>query len=169
MRSSRALRVLFSLAVAVSALQLVPLAGTAGAAPCMNGEGVIVLRSLHIEAQPSKKVVAPGDKFSVKVTVTRPAHEDPADLGIQFEPPASVPAEDVTVGLSVWVGERTYFWNIGTTDANGEVTLPLKVPARSEVGPAFASISGRHWIKNDCPDILEDGYRDYARFVVIKR
>src|SRR5688572_13643906 len=38
---------------------------------------VLVLRSLHVTATPSKKVVKPGDKFTVDVTVTRPAHEDP--------------------------------------------------------------------------------------------
>jgi hypothetical protein len=69
----------------------------------------------------------------------------------------------------VWVGKRTYFWQVGVTDANGKDTLKLKVPNNSEAGNALASASARHWIKNDCPDILEDGYTNYLDFVTILR
>jgi len=140
-------------------------AGVVGDSAC--GSGVIVLRSLHVEAHPSKKVVRRGEKFTVHVKVTRPAHEDPVGEGIEITPPTSAPAEGVTVGLSVWVGDRTYFWQVGMTDANGEATLRLRVPKKAEAGPALASASGRHWIKNDCPDILEDGYTNYLNFVKI--
>jgi hypothetical protein len=130
---------------------------------------VLVLRSLHVTAVPSKTTLKPGEKFTVDVTVTRPAKEDPLGNGVAFEPPATLPAEDVTVGLSIWVGERTYFWQIGLTDAEGKDTLRLKVPANAEAGQALASASARHWIKNDCPDILEDGYTNYLNFVTVKR
>ena len=139
---------------------------TSGNAAC--GGSVLVLRTLHIEAHPSKKVVRPGDKFTVHVKVTRPAHEDPLGNGVEFEPPASFPAENVVVGLSVWVGKRTYFWQVGQTDANGEDVLTLKVPRNAESGKAIASASARNWIKNDCPDILEDGYTNYLDFITIK-
>ena len=142
---------------------------TASAASDACSSSVIVLRDLHIEAAPERKKVAPGDKFDVKVTVTRPAHEDPLGQGIEFEPPASFPAEDVTVGLSIYVGERTYFWQVGITDANGEETMRLKVPHFSEEGWALAVASARHWIKSDCPDILEEGYSYYPRFVKVSR
>lgn len=163
----------------VAPLAVLALMGSLLAAPASattsNGAGaacssaVLVLRSLHITAVPSKKTVKPGEKFTVDVTVTRPAHEDPLGNGVAFDPPTTVPAEDVTVGLSVWVGERTYFWQIGLTDAEGKDTLRLKVPANAETGEALASASARHWIKNDCPDILEDGYTNYLNFVTVKR
>ena len=160
-----------SIAVALLATFLAaPIASatpTTGSNACSSA--VLVLRTLHVEAVPSKKVLKPGDTFSVDVTVTRPAREDPVGQGIEFESPVSVPAEGVTVGLSVWVGERTYFWQVGMTDAEGKETLKLKVPANAELGEALASVSARHWIKNDCPDILEDGYTNYAPFVTIKR
>lgn len=130
---------------------------------------VLVLRSLNVTAVPSKKTLKPGEKFTVDFTVTRPAGEDPVGNGVTFDPPASVPAENVTVGLSIWVGDRTYFWQIGLTDAEGKDTLPLKVPANAEGGKALASASARRWIKSDCPDILEDGYTNYVDFVTIKR
>ena len=152
----------------VGSLLAAPASATSSGAACSSG-AVLVLRSLHITAVPSKKVVKPGEKFTVDVTVTRPAHEDPVGNGITFEPPMSVPAEDVTVGLSVWVGERTYFWQIGLSDAEGKETMTLKVPANAEAGKALAAASARHWIKNDCPDILEDGYTNYLNFVTVKR
>jgi hypothetical protein len=134
-------------------------------APCASA--VLVLRTLHIEAVPEKKKVHPGEKFDVYVTVTRPAHEDPTGQGIENEPPASTPAADVTVGLSVWVGENTYFWQIGKTDEDGKATLTLHVPKNSEHGWAIAVASARHWIKSDCPDILEEGYANYPEFVKV--
>ena len=162
----------------IAPIAAVALMGSLLAAPASAGtsstnaacsSAVLVLRSLHVVAVPSKTKVKPGDKFTVKVTVTRPAHEDPVGQGLEFEPPASLPAEDVTVGLSVWVGERTYFWQVGMTDANGESVLKLKVPASAESGKALASASARHWIKSDCPDILEDGYTNYLNFVTVVR
>ena len=156
-------------AVAMLSLLLAPTPAAADVAPMGTAcsSAVLVLRSLHIEAVPSKKVVRRGEKFTVDVTVTRPAHEDPIGEGIEFDPPTSAPAENVTVGLSIWVGDRTYFWQVGLTDAEGKDTLTLKVPKNAEYGPALASASARHWIKNDCPDILEDGYTNYVDFVKI--
>jgi hypothetical protein len=163
----RPLRLLLATSL-VAALVAVP-ASTSAAdtrkAAC--SAAVLVLRSLHIEVVPSKSVVRPGERFTAEATVTRPAHEDPAGNGITFEPPASTPAEDVTVGLSVYVGERTYFWQVGLTDAQGKDTLKLKVPNNSELGTAYAMASARHWIKSDCPDILEEGYATYPEFVRI--
>lgn len=144
-------------------------ADTTGAGEMACSSAVIVLRSLHVVATPSQEVVKPGDKFTVDVKVTRPAHEDPVGEGMEFDPPASLPAEGVTIGMSIWVGDRTYFWQVGMSDENGEDTLRLKVPANAEAGKALASASARHWIKNDCPDILEDGYTNYLDFVTVKR
>ena len=127
------------------------------------------LRTFHVEAVPSKKVVRPGEKFAVDVVVTRPAHEDPAGQGITFEPPVSAPAEDVIIGISIWVGDRTYFWGIGLSNADGKATLRLKVPTKAESGKALASASGRRVLKDDCPEIMEDGYATYDLFLTVKR
>jgi hypothetical protein len=153
----------------MGSLLAAPASATASKEGGACSAAVLVLRSLYVTAVPSKKTVKPGEKFTVDVTVTRPAHEDPVGNGMSFEPPTSLPAEDITVGLSIWVGERTYFWQIGLTDAEGKDTLNLKVPANAEGGKALASASARHWIKSDCPDILEDGYTNYVNFVTVKR
>lgn len=164
---SKLLAPLAAIAILGTLLAPGPVAAAVTASGTGCGGGVLVLRSLHVEATPSKKVVRRGEKFTVDVTVTRPAHEDPLGEGIEFDPPTSAPAEDVTVGLSIWVGDRTYFWQVGLTDAEGKDTLTLRVPKNAEYGPALASASARHWIKNDCPDILEDGYTNYLNFVKI--
>lgn len=130
-------------------------------------QNVLVLRSLNVEAHPAKTVVRRGEKVKVHVIVTRPAKEDPVGQGIELEPPASAPAENVTVGLSVWVGKRTYFWQVGLTDAKGEDELTLTVPKNAELGDALGAASGRRWIKSDCPDILEDGYTTYPTFLKV--
>jgi hypothetical protein len=158
---------LLTACIAVAGLQTATAPANAKSSRC--SAAVLVLRTLHLEATPSKKAVKPGDKFKVDVKVTRPADEDPLNSGITFERPTSQPAPDVTVGVSIWVGEQTYFFNIGVSDENGEVSLPMRVPNNAESGAAFAAVSGRHWIKQDCPDILEDGFRAYENFVTIKR
>ena len=139
------------------------------AAPCRSASGAAVLtvHSFHVEAEPSKKVVRRGQVFTVKITVTRPAHEDPADLGIQYDPPMSTPEKDVRLGISLWTGERTYFYALGISDANGEDVLKIKVPASAEPGKAYASVSAQKWLKQDCPDILEYGFAEYPDFVVV--
>jgi hypothetical protein len=139
------------------------------AAPCRSasGAGVLTVHSFHIEAEPSAKVVRRGTVFTVDVLVTRPAHEDPADLGLTYEPPMSMPEKDVRVGISLWTGKRTYFYALGLTDENGEETLKIKVPGNAEPGKAYASVSAQKWLKQDCPDILEYGFREYPDFVVV--
>jgi hypothetical protein len=137
-----------------------------GSSECSS---VVKLDDLHIEAVPSTKRVNRREVFTVEVTVTRPAHHDPLDQGIEWgEPPVSLPAKDVTVGIAIWVGEHTLpFWQIGLTDAEGKDTLRLKVPAKSEYGEGLAAVSARHWIKQDCPDILEESFRYYPGFVKV--
>jgi hypothetical protein len=141
------------------------------AAPCRSatnsGGAVLTVHSFHIEAEASKKVVRRGQVFTVKITVTRPAHEDPADLGLTYEPPMSMPEKDVRVGISLWTGERTYFYALGVSDENGEDTLKIRVPGSAEPGKAYASVSAQKWVKQDCPDILEYGFREYPDFVVV--
>lgn len=144
-----------------------PTASAAGR--CRGKSNVLVLRDFWVEATPSTKVVHPGQTFTVKITVSRPAHEDPADQGQQIDPPASVPAEGVDVGVSIWAGKKTYFWNTGVSDSNGEAVMKLTAPKDAEAGPARSVLFAQHWINQSCPDILENGFSDYSNFLTIKR
>ena len=158
-------RALILVAALVASLTVTAPVGAAPDAGAGCGSSVLVLRTLHVEAKPSKKELERGEKFIVHVTVTRPAEEDPLGNGVTYERPTSTPAKDVTVGVAIWVGERTYFWGVGLTDENGKSDVKVKVPRNSEYGSAIASISGRHWLKRDCPDILEEGYANYVDFI----
>ena len=156
---------------AAHAADVTSTASAAGPAPCRAAAGlggsVLTLKSFYVTAKPAKKVVSPGDKVKVKIKVTRPAHEDPFDQDIQLEPPVSTPEKDVSVGVAVWVGKYTYFWNMGITDENGEETFTLRIPEDSELGNAYAVASAEKWLKRDCPDIVERGFHEYENFLTI--
>ena len=152
------------LVIAVMGVALVP-TSTAVGSPCGGAE--VRLKTLHVEAHPSKKKVHRGEKFKVHVTVTRPAHEDPLGNGIEFEPPMSFPAADIPVGITIFVGEHTYFWGAGTTDENGEATLDTKVPGNSEYGWAFAVATAKKYQWQVCPELVEEGYTNYIDFVKV--
>jgi hypothetical protein len=79
----------------------------------------------------------------------------------------STPEKDVRVGISLWTGERTYFYAMGMSDENGEEILKIRVPKNAEPGKAYASVSAQKWLKQDCPDILEYGFREYPDYVVV--
>ncbi len=134
---------------------------------CASGE--TRLRTFHVEAVPEKKKVRRGEKFMVEMTVTRPAHEDPAGQGQQIDPPASTPAEDVTTGITIFVGDNTWFWGIGITDADGKADIELKVPKNSELGWGFAAVSAIKYHRNECPEVVEEGYNQYVDFVKVVR
>ena len=142
--------------------------GTTPASAEGCGGSVLVLRTLNVKAKPSKTQLERGEKFTVHMKVTRPAEEDPLGNGIHLgKPPESTPAEDVTVGISIWVGKRTYFYGVGITNEKGKADVPVTVPKDSELGWAYAAATARHWIKNDCPDILEYGDRYYQDFLEV--
>jgi hypothetical protein len=156
------------LAVGLVAGLLAGPTASAGAAPCRGKSEVLVLRDFWVEAKPSTTTVKPGQAFTATVTVSRPAHEDPLDQGQQIDPPASVPAEGVNVGISIWSGKSTYFWATGVSDANGQAVMKLKTPKNAEAGPARSVLFAQHWINQSCPDVLENGFNDYSKFLTIK-
>ena len=144
-------------------------AATSPASGSACSGAVLQMETLHVEAVPEKKVYRPGDTAVVEMTVSRPAHRDPFDMGVEFTPPASAPASDITVGVTVWVGQRTYFWDMGISDEEGKATMKLRIPRSSEGGVSAANASGRNVIRSDCPDIVELGFTDYPRFFKIAR
>ncbi|HET7482423.1 MAG TPA: hypothetical protein VFK89_06120 [Actinomycetota bacterium] len=164
-------RLLAPLGALVFLLGVLPpaVASAAVTAPCRNKDSVLVLRDIYIEATSSAKTVRPGQTFFATLTATRPAHEDPLDQGQQIDPPASVPASDVNVGISIYAGKKTYFWASGVTDTNGQAKLKLIVPKSAEAGPARSLLFAQHWVNQSCPDVLENGFNEYDNFVTVKR
>lgn len=116
------------------------------------------VHAFHVEAEWTKEVYRKSEKAEVTVTVTRPAHSDPADLEIEFDPPVSVPVEGVTVTTSVNTGSYPYPYGYGQTDAQGQVhfKIPLK---KLEPGPWDVSHLAEKWTNQGaCPDLNEWGY-----------
>ncbi len=125
------LRTTLAFALLISTLQI--MGGLDRAAACA-GLGTRV-HSFHVEVEWDKDVYRRGEKAVATVTVTRPAHEDPAGLGITYEPPLSVPEEGVTVATSLSTGRYPYPYGAGVTDANGQVTLKISLKDVPKKGP----------------------------------
>ncbi len=148
---------------AAPASSAAPCAGRTARAKAGNME-VIGLRTLHVVMRAAKKSYERGDTVKVFVTVTRPAHEDPADLGIEFEPPASFPAEDIDVGVGITAGQA-YFGGYGKTNAEGKATIRIKIESYAGKGWAVADgYAYREQADAPCFRVEEDGYTSRDRF-----
>jgi len=127
----------FLVAVVFAAAVAVPARPAASAPHC--GDVTLRTRTLHIEAEWTRKTYRIGDVAKLKVKVTRPAEEDPAtDEGhpLPAPPPESEPAEGIIVGVGVYVGD-VYLSGGDVTDANGETVVELRL--EDHVRPAKAT------------------------------
>ena len=135
------------------------------AAPALGPDGTLACSSkptyvhaFHVEVEWTKKTYRRSEKAEVTVTVTRPAHEDPADLGVPVEPPTSIPVEGATVYSVVDTGSYPYPYGYGFTDAQGEVHFKISIK-KLEPGRWNVSHTAEKWTnQGGCPDILEWGH-----------
>lgn len=127
------------------------------------------VHAFHVETEWTKEVYRKSEKAEVTVTVTRPAHEDPADLGVPIDPPASVPAEGVTVWSTVLTDTWPPPFGYGLTDAIGQVTFKISVK-KLKPGKYDVSNYAEYWTnQGGCPDIAEWGRKlDSPAFTVIQ-
>ena len=159
--------------VIAALLALLPAEG--GAAPARRGTRAgcgkpTRVHAFHVEAVWTKEVYRTSEKAVVTVTVTRPAHEDPVELGIPLpvEPPVTVPVQDAYVTTAIITKAWPPPFGIGYTDANGQLTL--KIPLKAvEPGPQVATNYATKWTnQGGCPDIEEWGFiRQDPAFKVI--
>lgn len=116
------------------------------------------VHAFHVEAEWTKEVYKRSEKAEVTVTVTRPAHEDPAGGGIPIDPPASIPVEGATVWTSVITGKYPYPYGYGYSDAQGQVHFKISMK-KLEPGSWDVSHYADRWTnQGGCPDIQEWGY-----------
>lgn len=139
----------------------------AEAAPCggRSSRGMVTrLITFHVEAKPLKPSYKLGTKAMIEVTVTRPAHEDPLNNGIEFEPPVSLPAEGVDVSVGLYRG-NFYMYGVSVTDENGKATIPVKLNPDAPPGNVIGEAGARaYYNRGGCPDIEEEGFAYYPRF-----
>lgn len=114
-----------------------------------------------VETEWQKRVYSPGDTVRVTVTVTRPAPEDPAGLGIPLGLPTAQPAEGVDVSTS-FQGFFPYVFDRDITNADGKAKLALKLPNKTKKGRIDAyTYAGLVHNSNGpaCTDFEEYGFR----------
>ncbi len=118
----------------------------------------VALRTFHLVMESEKKTYEIGETAVIHATVTRPAHEDPFQLGVTFEPPESFPAEEVNVGVGVRVGD-VFLFGFAVTDENGKADIKVKIQPYTTPGKAI--IDGFSWkrqLETPCLTVEENGY-----------
>jgi len=130
---------------------------------------VVSLRTFHLEVKPDKKVYRVGDTAKINVTVTRPAHEDPAGLGIPIDPPMSFPAEDVNVGIGLRVGD-VYLFGYSRTNADGLAVVKVPIKSYTPAGKAMAdAYAWKTVVDTTCAKVEENGYRQLPNLFTVLR
>jgi hypothetical protein len=128
----------------------------------------ILVETLHIQMSATRSSYAAGDTVTVRVKVTRPAHRDPVGAGINFRPPAGVPAPRVHVGVGLSVG-RSFVYAGGSTDAVGRETLKLRLPGGAPAGPVTArALAYKRHVETICANVDEVGFARDARLFTIR-
>ena len=118
----------------------------------------VALRTFHLVIKAAKKSYAVGDTAVVHAKVTRPAHEDPLQLGVTFDPPKSFPAEEVNVGIGLRIGD-VFLFGFGITDENGEADIKIKIQPYTKPGTAIAdAFSWKRQLETPCLNVEENGY-----------
>lgn len=124
----------------------------------------IALRTLHLEYNADKKIYKIGEIAKVKVTVTRPAKEDPLGNGIPMDRPFVEPAADINVGVGLSIG-RVFLPGAGVTNDKGVATVKIKIENYAPAGK-WADTSAYAWRivqSTTCGTVQEDGYRVQPR------
>ena len=164
-RSRRRLKALVAACIAASCLTaLAPHATASTPASCSskNGDVTLPVRSFHIDWMWEKKSYKIGQTAKLSMTVTRPSDKDPVtDEGepLPTERPTSAPAEDVTVGVGLYIGD-VFLSGGGTTDAEGKVVASVKIQKYTKPGSADQTIYAfkRYLTETRCVYVQEYEY-----------
>ncbi len=117
------------------------------------------IHAFTVAAEWTRRTYRRSQSAQLTVTVTRPAPEDPAELGIPIAGlPVSVPAEGVTVWSTVLNQSFPPVFGAGVTDAQGKVTYKI---ALKNVKPGtydVAHYASLYTNEGGCPDIEEWGF-----------
>jgi hypothetical protein len=134
-----------------------------------SGRDTVQVRTLSVTAAPVKKTYKVGDVAKVKVTVSRPAGEDPFGNGMTIPQPVAAPASDVYVGVGVNLG-NVFLPGFAVTDVQGKATV--KIPLKSYAPPKKAQVSVYAYttdLDTACLRLEENGYEEYKSMFSVKR
>lgn len=119
---------------------------------------VVALRTMTVWIKPGAKSYPVGGMAKIQVTVTRPAPQDPAGLGVPLPRESGVPAPDVTVGVGLHIGP-VFSPGYARTDQNGKATVSIKIPGYAKAGPVGVDAYAYSIIaQTPCYTLQEDGY-----------
>lgn len=113
------------------------------AVPCAQRNDVTIpVRTFYLDVEWSKKSYRIGETAELDITVTRPSHQDPVtDEGneLPVPPPTSMPAEEVTVGVGLYIGQ-VFLSGGGITDADGHTVAKVKIEKYAKPGQAASTV-----------------------------
>jgi hypothetical protein len=143
-------------------------AGVSAPVPCYRGEvrdgmrsgamETIALRTFRVEMESAKPTYRIGETAILHARVTRPADEDPLQLGVPLDSPEQYAAADVSVGVGLRIGD-VFLFGFGITDANGEVDIKVKLKSYTPTGSALAdSFAWKRQVETPCANLEENGY-----------
>lgn len=162
-RSVRLAIVIAVLASTIVALPAAPAAACSGGrAGARHGAENYRLETFEVTMNSVKKVYRRGETARIEMTVVRPAKHDPLGQGIPMDPPQQWPAEEVTVGVGLRIGD-VYLAGFSTTDAAGEAVVEIPIPHYARPGKALAiGQAVKRQVESPCLVVEEWGYNQSA-------
>ena len=142
--------------------------GVGASVPCSTGQvrgmmrdgemETVALRTFTLELESAKPTYRIGETAIVHARVTRPADEDPLQLGVPLDSPEQYGAADVNVGVGLRIGD-VFLFGFGVPDANGEVDVKVKLKSYTTPGTAMADgFAWKRQFESPCANVEENGY-----------
>jgi hypothetical protein len=153
--------------------------GIGAPAPCYASEvrglmrsgamETVALRTFTLELESAKPTYKIGETAIVKARVTRPADEDPLQLGVPLDSPEQYAAADVNVGIGLRIGD-VFLFGFGITDANGEADIKIKLKSYTPTGTAIADgFAWKRQFESPCANVEENGYTFFPNAFKVTR
>lgn len=135
----------------------------APASACTAMEGASLL-TFHVEVAKTKVTYRIGEVVKMRLTVTRPAKEDPLGQGTPMDRPYFEPVEGAVIGIGTEVGD-VYLSGTGTTSSDGTAEVKIKIENFATPGEwANTDVYARKTVvSSPCATIEEYGHSQVDR------
>lgn len=157
MKMRRIATLVSAVAISTATLFAAPATSTAGSCAAAMRE-TVALKTFDLTVKGKAKVYEVGETAHIEVTVMRPAKEDPAGLGITYEPPDQRPAKNVNAGIGLRVGD-VFLFGHGMTNEKGVADVDIKLESWTPAGKALADAFAWNVVQDTpCLRLEENGY-----------
>lgn len=126
-------------------------------------EGASLL-TFHVEMDKTKATYRIGEVVKMRLTVTRPAKEDPAGQGTPMDRPYVEPVEGADIAIGTEVGD-VYLSGAGKTGSDGTAEVKIKIENYAPPGEwATTGVFARKVVvSSPCATIEEYGHTQVRR------